>query len=316
MMISDPKRVVITGATGLIGKKLCARLRDKGYQLVIFSRNPAKARQTVPDAAEYVAWSPAENGTWASAIAGVYGVIHLAGEPIAEGIFGKRWTAANKALIRDSRVIGTRGIVNAMAAAQQKPQVFVCASAIGYYGFRDDTPLDEQAPPGSDFVAQVTVAWEQEAARAETLGIRTVRLRTGLLLDPESGVLPQIMLPFRFFSGGPVLPGNQWYSWIHPDDEIGLILLALEDQRAHGPLNATAPEPETNRDFSATLGRVLGSPSWLPVPELSLRLLLGEMADLVVKGQRVLPRKALALGYQFQYPSLEAALRQLLGKPH
>lgn len=312
--MNDSKRVIVTGATGLIGKKLCAQLIDRGYQLVIFSRNPASARQTLPGAAEYVAWTPSERGEWAAAIDGAHGVIHLAGAPISEGILGKRWTEAYKAEIRDSRVIGTRGIVTAMAAARRKPAVFVCASGIGYYGHRDDTRLDESAAPGNDFVARVVVAWEQEAARAEEFGIRTVRIRTGLLLDPESGVLPQIMLPFRLFVGGPVLPGSQWYSWIHPADEIALLLMALEDERVRGPLNATAPEPQTNRDFSATLGKVMESPSWMPVPEFSLRLTLGEMADLVTTGQRVLPYKAQELGYQFQYRELEPALRNLLGK--
>jgi uncharacterized protein len=308
------KRIILTGATGLIGRKLFAALGERGYTITIFSRNPEQARTKLPGAADYVAWSPGPVGPWAAALEGAYGVIHLAGAPISEGLIGPRWTDEYKAEILNSRVLGTRGIVDAIAGLAQKPTVFICASAVGYYGYRDATPLDENSPPGNDFVAEVCVAWEREAARVEALGVRRVSLRTGLLLDPEAGVLPQIMLPFKLFTGGPVQPGTQYYSWIHPADEIGLLLLALEDERVAGPLNATAPTPQTNRDFSATLGKVLGSPSWLTVPEFSLRVALGEMADLVTKGQRVLPKKALELGYQFRFTDLEKALRDLLGK--
>jgi uncharacterized protein (TIGR01777 family) len=310
--MSDPKRIIVTGATGLIGRKLFAALKGRGYEVVIFSRSPQRARAALPGAAEYVQWSAAEGGPWAAAIDGAHAVVHLAGAPISQGIVGQRWTPAVKAAIRDSRVVGTRGIVGAIAAARSRPRVLVCASGVGYYGFRDSAPLDESAGPGDDFLAQVCVAWEAEAARAEELGVRVVSVRTGLPLDPEDGMLPQMMLPFRLFSGGPVLPGTQYYSWVHPDDLIGIYMLALEDERARGPLNAAAPNPQTNRDFSATLGRVMRSPSWLPVPQLGLRLLLGEMADLVTTGQHALPRKAQELGYPFRFPELEPALRNLL----
>ncbi|NJM05561.1 TIGR01777 family protein [Candidatus Gracilibacteria bacterium] len=311
-MATTSQRVVITGATGLIGRLVCAALQKRGYELVIFSRDPAQARTILPAAATYVAWSPAAEGPWAAALDGVAAVVHLAGAPISKGLLGPRWTDDYKAQIRDSRVLGTRGIVSAMAAAAHPPAVFVCASAIGYYGYRDATPLNEESPAGSDFVADVTVAWEREAARAQDSGVRTVRLRTGLFLDPDDGVLPQIITPFKLRSGGPVGSGDQYYSWIHPADHLNLLLNALSDERYNGPINATAPNPVTNREFAATLGKVLNSPSWLPVPEFSLRLTLGEMADLVVKGQRVLPARARALGYEFKYPALEPALRDLL----
>jgi uncharacterized protein (TIGR01777 family) len=305
-------RVILTGATGLIGRKLFAALRERGYEVVVFSRSPERARAALPAAAAYVAWSPAEGGPWAAAVDGARAIIPLAGAPLAEGLLGQRWTPEVKAAIRDSRVVGTRGIVGAVAAARARPQALICASGVGYYGFRDATPLDEAAAPGDDFLAQVCVAWEREAARAEEFGVRVASVRTGLLLDPEAGVLPQIMLPFKLRTGGPVMPGTQYYSWIHPDDLIGIYMLALEDGAARGPINAAAPTPQTNRDFSATLGRVMGSPSWLPVPAFSLRALLGEMADLVTTGQRALPTKALSLGYSFRFPELEAALRDLL----
>ena len=310
--MSRGKRIILTGATGLIGRKLFAALRERGYELVIFSRRPEAARTMLPGAVDYVAWSPAEQGPWAAAVDGAHAVIHMAGAPISQGLLGPRWTAAYKAEIRASREIGTRGIVNAIATASQRPAVLINASAIGYYGYRDDTPLDEQSPAGTDFVAEVCVAWEREALRVEALGVRLVRLRTGILLDPEAGALNQLLLPFRMRSGGPIMPGNQYYSWIHPDDELGLTLMALEDERVSGAFNATAPTPVTNREFTTTLGVVLNSPSWLAVPEFSLRLALGEMADLVTKGQRVLPHRALELGYQFRFAELRPALEDLL----
>ena len=308
--MADSRRVIVTGATGLIGRRLCEQLSAKGYQVVVFSRDPQKAQRSLSGAAEYVAWTPSESGPWASAIDGAYGVIHMAGAPI----LGKRWSESYKAEIVSSRVIGTRGLVNAMRAAQSKPRVFVSGSAVGYYGARDDTKLDENAAPGSDFLAQVAIQWEGEASKAEELGIRTVLVRTGIVLDPSEGALPQMSLPFRFYGGGPILPGTQWFPWIHIDDEVGLILLALEDERARGPLNASAPEPQTNRDFSKTLGKVMGSPSWFPVPGFGLRILLGEVAGMLTEGQRVIPKKALDLGYKFKYPTSEQALRQLLKK--
>lgn len=312
--MSEAKRVVLTGATGLIGGRLFRALRERGYEVVVFSRDPAAARRRLPGAADYVAWSPAESGPWAGAIDGAHAVVHLAGAPISQGLIGVRWTEAYKREIVSSRVVGTRGIVAAIAAAARRPSVLVNASAVGYYGPGDDAPRDEAAPPGDDFQGRLCAAWEREAARAEELGVRVVRVRTGIVLDPKEGALGQLLLPFRLRVGGPILPGSQYYSWIHPDDELGLLLLALEDERLRGPLNATAPSPVTNRDFCATLGRVLGSPSWLPVPAFAMRLLLGEMADLVVKGVRVLPRRAEELGYQFRFPTLELALRDLLGR--
>ncbi len=310
--MSNTQRIILTGATGLIGTKLFRALLERGYELVIFSRRPALARERLPGAADYVQWEPSESGPWTSVIDGAGAVIHLAGAPISQGLFGLRWTPAIKEEIRNSRVIGTRGIVAALAAARTRPAVLVNASAIGYYGYRDATPLDEYASAGADFVAEVCIGWEREAVRAEELGVRVARIRTGIVLDPNAGALGQLLLPFRLRTGGPMLPGNQYYSWIHPEDEIGILLMALEDERVRGPINATAPNPLTNREFTTTLGSVLGSPSWLPVPEMSLRLALGEMADLVVKGQRVLPRRAQELGYQFRFSELRPALVDLL----
>ncbi|NTW01382.1 MAG: TIGR01777 family protein [Oscillochloris sp.] len=310
--MSESKRIILTGATGMIGRRLFIALVMRGYDVVVFTRRPQQARELLPGAADYVRWTPTRSGVWASAIDGAHAVIHLAGAPIAQGIIGHRWTPAIKADIYDSRVIGTRGIVDAIASASVRPQVLICSSGVGYYGFCDSTPLDESAPPGSDFLARVCVDWEHEAARVQESGVRVVQVRTGLLLDPGAGVLPQIMQPFKLRVGGPVMPGTQYYSWIHPDDLIGIYMLALEDERASGPINAVAPIPQTNRDFSSILGKVMGSLSWMPVPEIGLRVLLGEMADLVVYGQRAVPQKVRDLGYTFKYPRLEPALRDLI----
>lgn len=331
--MADSQRVIVTGATGQIGRQLCEELIANGYEVVVFSRDPESARRAVPSANDYVAWTASESGPWASAIDGAYAVINLAGA----NVFAKRWSKEYKQQIRDSRVIGTRGLVNAMAAATNKPSVFINGTAIGYYGFRDDTKLDESAHPGDDFLARVCVEWEQEAQRAEEYGIRTVNLRTGIILnrgkgglpimlkgasasrpgfvlDTEQGALPLMMLPFHFFVGGPIAPGSQWFPWVHIDDEVGLIVFALRNDEVRGPLNASSPEPQTNREFTKTLGRVLGRPSWLPVPGFALKILLGDVADMLTKGQRVIPAKAQQLGYQFQYPTSEQALRDILGK--
>ena len=330
--MTEAKRVVVTGATGMIGRALCKELRVKGYQVVAFSRDPQKARRSVPGAAEYVAWTPAESGPWASAIDGAHAVIHLAGA----SLFGRRWSAEYKREIISSREIGTRGLVNAMARAQHKPQVFVSMSAVGYYGPHGSEQLDESAGPGNDFLARVCQVWEREAHKAEALGVRTVLFRSGvvlggdeinglpidlagfslsrpgLILKTEEGAFPLLVMPFYFFAGGPILPGTQYLPWIHVDDTIGLLMLALEDDRARGPLNATAPEAQMNKDIAKTIGRVMGRPALVPVPGFALRLLLGEMSDMITTGQRVAPKKAQELGYQFKFPSSERAIRDIL----
>lgn len=301
------KRVIVTGATGLIGKAVCQKLLARGDEVIVFSRNPDSARKKVSGAAEYVAWEPAQTGPWAAQVDGAWGVINLAGASLG----GKRWNDEYKRQIRDSRIVGTRGLINAIGAAREKPHVLVNASAIGYYGPRDATPLDESAPPGDDFQALVCLDWEAAAIDAERFGVRTVLLRSGIVFDRREGALAQLKLPFQFFVGGPVLPGTQWLSWIHLADEVGLILFALEHEAVRGPLNATAPAPQTNRDFSAALARALRRPAWFPVPGFAVRLLMGEFADSVITGQRVLPKKALEMGYDFHYSTSEAALHAI-----
>ena len=303
------KRVIVTGATGLIGKAVCKELQARGYDVVVFSRDPESARKKVPGAADYVTWQPEERGAWAAQVDGAWAIINLAGAPVA----GKRWNEEYKRQIRDSRVIGTRGLVRAIEAAREKPQVLINGSAIGCYGARDATPLDEGAAPGEDFLADVVREWEAEAEKAEALDVRTALIRTGVVLDKDEGALALQKLPFQFFVGGPILPGTQWVSWIHLADEVGIILFALEQEAVRGPINATAPAPQTNRDFSAAIGQALGRPSWFPVPGFALKIVLGEFADTVTTGQRVIPKKALESGYEFRYSTSEAALRAALG---
>ena len=296
-------KLLVTGGTGFIGAPLCRTLAQHGHELLVLTRRP-----NAQPAQERVRFLPWETGEWQRAMGGAAGVINLAGESIASG----RWTPTHKRLIWESRVQATRALVDAMAAQEQKPAVLVNASAIGYYGARGDEELVEVDPPGSGFLAELCQAWEAEAQRAEGLGVRVVRLRIGLVLGPGGGALAKMAPPFRLFAGGPLGSGRQWLSWIHRDDVIGLIEWALMRPDVAGALNATAPQPATMRELCAALGRVLRRPSWAPAPAFALRLLLGEMADLLLTGQRVIPSAALRLGYTFQSPELAAALKACL----
>jgi uncharacterized protein (TIGR01777 family) len=253
-----------------------------------------------------VAWDPTTPGAWEAAINGSDGIINLAGEPIA-----KRWTERQKEMIGSSRVQSTRTLVEAIGRAKEKPKWLLNASAIGYYGPHGSEPLSEEAGPGSDFLSRVCVAWEREAEKAESHGLRVVRLRTGIVLGKGGGALAKMILPFKLFMGGPLGSGEQWISWIHLEDEIALILFLMEHPEAAGAVNATAPNPVTMSQFCKAIGEVLNRPSWAPVPAFALRLMLGEMADMLLTGQRVLPAAAQKLGYSFKYPNLLEALRSL-----
>lgn len=302
------KTIIIGGGTGALGRRLCSQLAQRGDQVIVLSRDAAKARQTVPQATEWISWSNSP-GSYHPAFEQADAVVNLAGASIA----GQRWTADYKREILSSRVEATRSLVEAIGRSPQPPRIFLSASGVDYYGDKGQLLIDEQATAGKNFLARVCVAWEQEAQRAEQYGLRTVMLRTGIVLDPEEGALAKLLLPFKLGLGGPILPGTQWWSWIHIDDIIGLYLFALDNEQLQGPLNATAPNPVQNRDFAATLGRVLGRPALIPTPALGLQLALGEMAiPLLVEKQRAIPRKALEYGYQFRYPDLEPALKSLL----
>jgi hypothetical protein len=304
-------RVTVTGATGLIGQRLVGALLERGAEVTVLSRDPERASATLGDV-EALAWRLTEEPAPAEALAGRDGVIHLAGEPVAQ-----RWSERARQAIRDSRVTGTRNLLAGLRKAGEpdagrRPSTLISSSAIGYYGAHGEEPLDEDAPAGSGFLARVCSEWETEARRASALGMRVVQLRTGVVLDRRGGALAQMITPFRLGVGGPLAGGRQYVSWIHVDDLVAMMLTALEDERWSGPVNATAPEPVSNRDFSRALGAALKRPSLLPVPGLALRLLYGEMSEVVTSGARVVPAKPLVLGYEFRHPEVQEALRSAL----
>jgi hypothetical protein len=300
-------RVLVTGASGLLGSALSDALLARRDEVVGLSRDPEHARRSNPRV-HWHAWQPTMERPPADAFDGVDAVVNLVGEPI-----NQRWTESSKRRITESRTTATRNLVEAIAGLERKPGVLVSQSAIGYYGDRGDAIVDESAGPGSDFGAQVATAWERAAGEAESVPLRLVVLRTGLVLDPSDGLLKQLLTPFRLGLGGPIAGGGQYMSWIHIDDEIALIIWAIDDDRVAGKLNATAPNPVTNRELSKALGRVLGRPAVMPVPGFAVSLIRGrELAETVKGGQQVVPRRASDLGYTFRHPELEPALRDLL----
>jgi uncharacterized protein (TIGR01777 family) len=270
-------------------------------------RQPGSAGN-LPAGTERVQWDATREPPPASTLAGVDAIVHLAGESVA-----RRWTAERKRRIRESRVTGTRHLVDAVEARRERPRVMVAASAIGIYGERGEETITEESEPGTGFLPEVCVAWEAEARRAETLGMRVVRLRIGVVLGADGGALAAMLPLFKLGLGGPVGSGRQWMSWIHRDDVVGLVLDALERAVAAGAVNATAPEPVRNKDFARALGAALRRPALLPAPAFALRLAFGEMAEVLLGGQRVLPARAQTIGYTFRFPSLAAALGRIVG---
>jgi uncharacterized protein (TIGR01777 family) len=301
-------RVTLTGASGLIGSKLVRALTARGDDVTVLSRDPGRAGQALGVRAE--GWQPLDEPAPAAALAGRDAVVHLAGENVAQ-----RWSASAKESIRASREIGTRNLVAGLgaAAAPERPGALVSSSAVGLYGPHGDEIVDESTPAGDDFLAGVCVAWEREAERATELGMRVVRVRTGVVLDRRGGALAKMLLPFRLGVGGPVAGGRQYMPWIHADDVVGMYLAALDDAGWSGPVNACAPEPVTNAEFSRALGRALHRPAVLPIPGAALHVLYGDMAEIVTEGQRAVPRRALEHGYRFAHPELDEALAAALG---
>jgi uncharacterized protein (TIGR01777 family) len=300
-------RVLITGASGLIGGALCDALLARGDEAVGLSRDPDKARSSNPTVS-WFAWEPTLERPPAEAFDGVDGVVNLVGETI-----NQRWNEESKRRIVESRRGATHNLVQAIAALESKPGVLVSQSAVGYYGDRGEAIVDESAPPGSGFAAEVPVQWETAAHEVDDLPTRLVITRTAPVLDPRDGLLKELITPFKLGVGGPIAGGSQYLPWIHIDDEVGILLWALDNEAVSGTLNAASPNPVTNREFAKTLGRVLGRPALVPVPGFAVSMMRGrELAETVKGGQRVLPRRALDLGFTFQHPELEPALRDLL----
>ena len=298
-------KTLVTGGTGMVGPRLI-RMLD---QPVVLSRNPDRAREKIGHlAGRIIRWDPMAGPPPAEAFAGVEAVFHLAGESVAEG----RWTAAQKARIRDSRVVGTRNLVQGIAQVSDRPRVLVSASAVGYYGDRGEEELTESASPGRDFLADVCVAWEKEALAAEKLGVRVVTERTGIVLGAGGGALAKMLTPFKLGAGGPLGNGRQWMPWVHVSDLARLYLHAAEHESIRGPMNAVAPHPVRNSEFTKALGRQLRRPAFMPAPYLGLRLLFGEFAQVLFASQRVVPQVALDTGFTFQYPDIAAALKEIL----
>jgi hypothetical protein len=301
--------VTVTGATGLLGRRLVRALRDRGTSVTVLTRDPRRARERLGDGVTAVRWDAMAEPAPREALDGRDAVAHLLGEPIAQ-----RWSASAKRAIRESRVRGTANLLAGLAEASGRPGALVSAAAVGYYGGHGEEPLDEDAPPGTGFVAEMCVAWEAASARAGTeLGMRAVQLRTGIVLDAKGGALAKMLPPFRLGVGGPVAGGRQYVPWIHAEDHTQMALAALDGEEWSGPINVTAPEPATNAEFSRELGRALHRPAVLPIPGLALQLLYGEMAEIVTSGQRAVPARALVLGYDFRHPQLPGALRAALG---
>jgi uncharacterized protein len=300
-------KILVTGATGLIGRSLCRALTDDGHAVAAVSRSPVKPRGLA--VAEVFRWDPQNGRLPHAALDGVDAVVNLTGEPLD----ARRWSDQQKRLIRDSRIVTTRNLVEGLGSVDRKPAVLVSGSAVGFYGDRGDEQLEETSPAGHGFMSEVCEEWEREAARATELGVRVVQVRTGVVLSAEGGALKKMLAPFKLGLGGPLGSGKQWFPWIHVKDIIGIFRHAVLTATLAGPVNGVAPEPVTNREFTRELGRAVHRPAFLPVPEMALRVLMGEMSAVLFGSQRVVPKAALASGYEFHYPLLESALANLLG---
>lgn len=302
-------RVFITGGTGLIGTQLIRRLRQRGDVPVVLTRRPDAARKTFGAETTIVEGDPTIAGRWMDDAAECDAVVNLAGE----NLFNKRWNDEFKRVMRDSRIKSTDNVAAALVrnprTASGSAKVLVNASAIGYYGPRDDEELTESSSPGTDYMSRLCVEWEEATGPATAAGVRVALVRVGIVLSKQGGALEKLLTPFKLGGGGPAGSGKQWMSWIHHEDMTGLFLLALDNPAATGPINGTAPNPVRNKEFGQALGRALNRPAFMPTPGFMLKLMLGEVADVVLNGQRVLPAKALSLGYAFRFPEIDAALR-------
>ncbi len=304
------KKIVITGATGLIGKKLVIALLKRGDEIIVFTRNAERAKSLFSSSVKFAEWDYNKTEQWRSSLENTDAVIHLAGV----NLFSKRWNKEFKDEILKSREISTKNLVDAIRSCKTKPEVFISASAIGYYGNRGDEILTENSSAGNDFLSNVCKTWEFESTKVEEFGVRNVRVRTGIVLTPEDGALKQMLLPYKLFLGGPLGNGTQWMSWLHIDDMIQIYLYALDNKKISGAINAVSPNPVRMKEFAKSLGKVLRRPSIFPVPQFILKLVVGEAASVVTASQKVSADKLLMAGYQFRFNTLSEALKDLLTK--
>ncbi len=306
-------KIIITGGSGQIGRHLTQSLTSQGHEVVILSRSPHKVKD-LPAGARAIKWDAKTSQGWLGEVETAEAIVNLAGSNLAgSGFFPARWTEARKKVHLESRLQVGQAVTDAVARADKKPEVVIQASAIGYYGPRGDEILSEyDTQPGDDFMASICIQWEDSTKAVEELGVRRAIIRSGIVLDPEEGALLRLLLPYKMFVGGPMGSGEQWYSWIHPDDETGAIEFLLENQTANGVYNLVAPNPEKNKDFGKTLGKVMGRPSLIPLPGFIMKMAFGEVMTVALDGQRLSPERLLEQGYQFKFPKLEPALRDLL----
>jgi hypothetical protein len=302
------KKVIITGASGLIGKQLFKELLNSGDEITIFARDPASAKQKLPGAKDYVKWDYLELDPWQKMVDGKNAIIHLAGANIS----GKRWTEKYKKEILESRIISTQNLIKAIGNSNNKPECFIISSAVGYYGDAGNETLTEASPSGNDFLSKVCTKWELESHKVDELGIRRVNVRTGVVISADGGALKKMLLPFKFFVGGPLGNGKQWFPWLHIDDIIRIYLFALDNPNIQGPLNAVSPGLITMKNFAENIGEVLHRPSIFSVPNIILKIIIGETAEPILASQRVIPEKLLQSGFKFKFENIENALTDLL----
>lgn len=302
------KKILLTGATGLIGKRIANKLIERGDEVTVFTRSVDNARRAIPDAAKYVDWNY-NNDDWLINLEGVDGVIHLAGE----NVMARRWNKEHKNKILKSRIDPTRSLVNAIGKIAEKPKVFISASATGFYG-NSEQPVTEESLPGKDFLAGVVIAWENEAKKAAGYNVRSVNIRIGIVLDKNEGALYRMIKPFNYFAGGPLGTGKQWFPWIHIEDVAGIFLHALDNENVAGILNAVSPHSLRMDEFCKSLGKVMNRPSLLKVPVFLLRLIFGEGANVLISGAKVIPKRTMEFGYKYKFENEEKALIDLLNK--
>ncbi|MFW5942136.1 MAG: TIGR01777 family oxidoreductase [Chloroflexota bacterium] len=307
-------RVILTGGSGLIGRALTDLLIGDGHEVIILSRSPGRLTD-LPQGVRAVGWDSRSADGWGHLADGATAIVNLAAENLAgDGFFPSRWTPERKRRIRQSRLDAGRAVVQAVEQVENKPEVLVQASAIGYYGTHKDKVISEEHPAGDDFLARLCVEWEESTAAVEEMGVRRAIARTGLVLSAEDGSLPRVLLPYKLFVGGPFGDGQQWWSWIHLQDEARAIRFLIDTEAARGPFNLTTPNPLTNDQFGRTLARVLGRPHYFPVPGFLMRALFGEVSMVVLEGQRVIPQRLQEMGFEFSYKQLQPALQDVLAE--